>query len=143
MTATEKHAALCLHTGPYSSCLRKAVVNIQISVAPLKRFEHRTIFVVSSRKLPSHKTLQYINIYAQMILQQQREDMVYVICTCLYVHTCNVIRNVTISSTMRILCYELRHTLLFIINILYILYPGCFIEECMAPYTIHSDLCFF
>lgn len=48
--------------------------------------------------------------------------MVYVICTCLYVHTRQVMRNVTISSTMGTLCYELWHTVPFIINILYILY---------------------
>lgn len=50
----------------FRPAVRKAALNIQIIVAPLEWFEHRTIFVVSPWKLPSLKSLYYMYIYTHM-----------------------------------------------------------------------------
>lgn len=114
--ATGKHATLCLHNiAPYSfsrPVVRKAVLNIQITVAPLIWTE---LFLWSAPesclviKPDRHICTDYIARFRFLREKFEIWCMIYVICTCLYVHTHHVMRNVTISSTMGTLCYELTY----------------------------------
>lgn len=112
LNATEKHATLCLHN--IAPCSLQREINTQITVAPLKGFKLTIIFVVSYRKLPSYESLHmlytysictnYIAMFRFLMKRKARVCMYYAHAS---MFTRKVMRNVTVSSTMGTLCYEL------------------------------------